>query len=124
MPGGCIGATRGGIDMGHIRHDAIVITSWKKEALEAAATFARNQGFTVIGPSAPLINDYSTILICPDGSKEGWAESDAFDAKRQAFLKYLDSVRYDDGSSPLDWASVAYGSDDEIAEITAHAWKR
>lgn len=110
--------------MGYVRHDAIVVTSWKREAIEEAAAKARELGLEVLGPSAEVTNGVSTLLVCPDGSKEGWAESDKFDAKRREYLGYLDSVRFDDGSSCLSWAALAYGADDAGAEITAHAWRR
>ena len=109
--------------MGYMRHDAIVVTSWKREAIEEASAKAHDLGLEVLGPSAVVMNGVSTLLVCPDGSKEGWEESDAFDAKRAAYLEYLNGVRYEDKSSCLSWVALAYGSDDREAEITAHAWQ-
>ena len=109
--------------MGYIRHDAIVVTSSKDEAIEEAAAKARDQGLEVLGPSARATNGIRTLLVCPDGNNEGWAESDAFDAKRARFLEYLNGVRYEDNSSCLSWVALAYGSDDAAAEITAHTWQ-
>lgn len=109
--------------MGYMRHDAIVVTSWKRAAIEEAAEKARALGLEVLGPSAEVTNGISTLLVCPDGSKEGWDESDAFDAKRAAYLGYLNGVRYEDNSSCLSWVALAYGSDDREAAITAHAWQ-
>lgn len=109
--------------MGYMRHDAIVVTSWNREAIDEAAAKARDLGLEVLGPSAEVTNGVSTLLVCPDGSKEGWGESDAFDAKRAKYLEHLNSVRYGDNSSCLSWVALAYGSDDSEAAITAHAWQ-
>ena len=109
--------------MGYIRHNAIVVTSWNTDAIEAAACRARNIGLTVIGPSAALINGYRTLLVCPDGSKEGWEESDHGDKSRADFRDWMNQQRYGDGSTNLHWVEVAYGSDDANATIEAHAWK-
>lgn len=109
--------------MGYMRHDAIVVTSWKSEAIEEAAAKARECGLEVIGPSGVVTNGIRTLLVCPDGSKEGWDESDKFDGKRAKFLEYLNGVRYEDSSSCLSWVALAYGSDDSEAVVTAHAWQ-
>ena len=98
--------------MGYMRHDAIVVTSCKSEAIEEAAAKARECGLEVLGPSGVTMNGIRTLLVCPDGSKEGWDKSDAFDVKRAKYLEYLNSVRYDDNSSCLSWVALAYGSDD------------
>lgn len=109
--------------MGYIRHDAIVVTSWQRDALDAAAAKAQELGLEVIGPSSKAINGVSTFLVCPDGSKEGWAASDEFDAKRAAFLEYLNGERYEDNSSCLAWVAISYGSDYREAVIKAHTWE-
>ena len=109
--------------MGYMKHDAIVVTSWNSDAIEDAATKARECGLEALGPSGVATNGIRTLLVCPDGSKEGWGESDAFDAKRAKYLEYLNGVRYEDNSSCLSWVALAYSSDDGAAEITAHAWQ-
>jgi len=108
--------------MGYMRHNAIVVTSWNTGAIEAAACRARNIGLTVIGPSVELINGYRTILVCPDGSKDGWKESDQGDKRRADFRDWMRAQQYEDGSSNLELVEVAYGSDDRTAEIEATAW--
>ncbi len=109
--------------MGYVRHDVIVVTSWKRQAVEKSAAKAREIGLIVVGPGASATNGYWTMLVCPDGSKEGWAESDAYDFKRSIYLDYLNGVRCEDNSSCLEWVALAYGSDDRKATITAHAWQ-
>lgn len=108
--------------MGHILHHAIVVTSWSDVAIEAAAIAAREAGCRVIGPSEAAINGYRSILVCPDGSKSGWADSDDGDGCRDQFISYLRSCRYKDGSSSMEWVEVAYGGDDRTAEVSRHEW--
>lgn len=105
--------------MGYIRHDAIVVTAWQTKDIEAAAEVARSFGLEVLGPSKPAVNGYQSILICPDGSKEGWRHSDDFDGKRAGFIHWL---RNPEDGIWLEWCAVAFGNDDGGAEVTAHAW--
>jgi hypothetical protein len=108
--------------MGYIRHDAIVVTSWNDEAIEAAAAKALDLRLDALGPSGPTTNGYRSMLVCPDGSNEGWPESEAGESRRMVFIEWLNSQRYEDGSTPLSWVALSYGSDDEGAEIRGHAW--
>jgi hypothetical protein len=108
--------------MGYVRHHAIVVTSWDDGHIDVAAEEATRIGLQVIGPSDAAINGYRSMLVCPDGSKEGWAESNKGDIKRAAFCKWLDKHRYNDGSTCLEWVEVSYGSDDQDAAIERHAW--
>jgi hypothetical protein len=111
------------LEMGYTRHDAIIVTSYRREAIEEAATKAREYGLEVLGPSTQTINGFRTLLVCPDGSIEGWQESDDFDDRRAKYLEYLNNAQHADGSSWLSWVALAYGNDDRTAEITAHAWQ-
>lgn len=106
--------------MGYMRHDAIVVTSWKSEAIEEAAAKALDCGLEALAPSGVATNGMRTLLV---GSKDVWDESDAFGAKLAAYIEYLNGVRHDDNSSCLSWWVVAYGSDDREATITAHVWQ-
>lgn len=109
--------------MGYIRHNAIIVTSWKKEAIDEAISKAVELDMTVIGPSDKVTNGYKSIMICPDGSKEGWRESDIGDERRSLYRQWLDSQKYDDGSTNLDWVEVVYSGDDKDASIEYHAWE-
>lgn len=104
--------------MGYIKHNAIIVTCWDSEKIVAAGDFARELGLCVLGPSPEAINGYRTILICPDGSKEGWADSDQGDERREALRTRLVA------ENSFEWCEVSYGHDDGTAEIVAHAWGR
>jgi hypothetical protein len=108
--------------MSHPRHHAIVVTSWDEELIGRAHAYALECCRHVTPIVGSAVNRYSSFLIAPDGSKEGWADSELGDARRAAFVRWADAQRYEDGSSSLEWCEVAYGSDDSTARITRHAW--
>jgi hypothetical protein len=101
--------------MGYIKHDAIIVTGWQFEDLQHAAERARELGLPVIGPGEEVVNGYQSILVGPDGSKEGWDASCMADESREAFIEWMESNE----DLNLDWAAVRYGGDDpELAELT------
>lgn len=108
--------------MGYIKHHGICVTSWNGPALAEAAEYAASLGMTVIGPSEPKINGYQSIFICPDGSKEGWVDSNAGDEARRMFKAWLLDHSREDWSSPFEWVEVAYGADDAEAVVVDHQW--
>ena len=113
--------------MGYMRHHALVVTSWKDSVLHAvhaaAVQFATDAGMAcTVTPIIPgTVNGIRTFVVCSDGSKEGWAESDAGDSVRAAVIKECDLHLYSDGSSPLSWVLVQYGDDDHDTRVVAHS---
>jgi len=95
--------------VGWIRHHAIVVTTWGDNIpkLRAAADAIFGAGTCPI--TEPGINNYATLLVPADGSKEGWAESDAGDEARDKLVAWMESEAYEDGSSPYAWVEVEYG---------------
>lgn len=97
--------------MGHQRHNAVVVTSWNKEKVAEAHNQATKM-FGWVSPISPeVINGYSSFFIPPDGSKEGWAESDAADKVRAAFMDWIAAKSYDDGSNALCVVDVSFAGD-------------
>lgn len=100
--------------MGYIRHHAIIVTSWNKEKILESKNMAENILNGLVSPIIESrINGYCSFFIAPDGSKEGWVDSDIADGQRELFIKYLNQERYEDGSSCLSWAEISLGSDDD-----------
>lgn len=97
--------------MSYMSHNAIIVTSQDTNGLQQAANKAIELGLQILGPSVPQINNVSTILICPDGSKEGWAESNAGDLKRAKFRNWLEWQHYDDNSTIFEWVEIAYNNE-------------
>ena len=108
--------------MGYMAHNAIIVTSWNHEGIEQAAKKATELGLLVTPVSAEGVNGYKSFMVCPDGSKEGWAPSNEGDIKRSEFRDYLNSVTYEDGSSSMEWVEIRYGSDDDAASIVDSAF--
>jgi hypothetical protein len=114
--------------MSHPRHHTIVVTGAypqkTDEGGEHWTDIAREKALEIFGGTksrwAPLIspvlaspyNDVRSFFIAPDGSGEGWDASDEGDSLRDQFVAWLESVRYGDQSTPLDWIEVQYGDGD------------
>ena len=100
--------------MGYMSHHAIVVTSnyASAERIEAAHAEAVRLGCTVSPITPVATNGYLSFLIAPDGSKEGWAESDQGDARRNEFIQWIRDNHYIDGGTYIDWAEINFGDDD------------
>jgi hypothetical protein len=98
--------------MGYIRHNAIIVTaagyamegSYVAAAPDVAAfrdSLPEQWRHLVIGPVKSVMNDYQSFAFLPDGSKEGWKDSDLGDEYPQAvprpvlvrLRRRLDAVR-------------------------------
>jgi len=93
--------------MGTIHHHAIVVTHWDPKAIEIAHAVAG-----VIFPEvSPILhseyNGYSSFFIPPDGSKEGWLESDRGDLRRHEFIDWL----YSHPEYTYEWVEIIYGKE-------------
>lgn len=108
--------------MGYMRHHAIVVSSYNKQTLEKAHKQAIEHFGPLVSTVIPsLINTYVSFFIAPDGSKEGWDESDSYDTKRSAFTEWLNRQRFSDGSTSLRWVEVQYGDDEYVTKIIRHS---
>lgn len=103
--------------MGYMRHHAILVTSYKDERINAAREKALSFGLACSEIIPSRTNVYFSFFVAPDGSKEGWPDSDEGDAKRDLFINWLNSYRFSDGSSPLDWVEVQYGDEGGEQEV-------
>jgi len=109
-----------------MRHHAIVITGYNRDKVEVIRdeiiALAGRDMTSMVSPTlySPL-NGYATLCIAPDGSKEGWPDSDHGDTFRQQIVALLTSYRYEDGSSPVAWAEVQYGDDEKVTRIVRHS---
>ena len=103
--------------MGFFRHDAIILTG-DRQGIEEA----HKRAFDLFAESAIHISEITQVgingtcsfLIPPDGSKEGWEDSDEGDQLREEFITQL-AV---DGPL-IDWIEVRFGGDE-----SHEAWVR
>jgi len=104
--------------MGYIRHHAIIVTSWDEkritEARKEAKEICGNRVSSIV--KSPL-NGYYSFFVAPDGSKEGWEESEQGDYERRKFIGWIEAQSYDDGPNSLDYVEVFYGDEDGDSEI-------
>lgn len=110
--------------MGWVTHNAIVVTSWSRDLIDAAHAEAKRLTMSVSDVLISPVNTYYTFVVGPDGSKTGWDDSDAGDTERQQFRDWLRSQAYEDGSSSLEWCECEYGSDDRKAKIVHSQWRK
>lgn len=109
--------------MGYMRNHAIVVTGdvgypeskpnrVERAHAKALELFDGTQAFvSEITPQA--VNGHRSFFVAPDGSKEGWEESDACDTARAAFVKWL----RDDPDFHLEWVEIQFGDDDAQTRI-------
>ncbi|MCK5613130.1 hypothetical protein KAR91_65255 [Candidatus Pacearchaeota archaeon] len=107
--------------MGYMKHHAIVVTSWNDELLQEVHAKAMEIFDQVAPITPPVVNGYVSFLIAPDGSKEGWPDSHIGDYKRKEFIAWVDSKRYDDGDTAVEYVEVQFGDDEENTKIIRHS---
>ena len=95
-----------------MRHHAICATTWSEErAEEARAKVADIPGIQVTDVYESDCNGYCSFFVIPDGSKEGWNESDLGDERRAKAAEILDA-------NACDWVEVYYGCDTGMPGIS------
>lgn len=128
--------------MGYIRHDAVLVVV-SDYALHATESDQKRWGFgdvvadvaafreslpekwrpLVVGPIAGVVNGDASYVFLPDGSKEGWTDSDNGNEYRRQFVA-LFTFAHGDGSSPFDVTAVTFGGDDaDRVDVAVHSPK-
>lgn len=114
--------------MSYTVNHAIVVTYWRADEVKKAhataleiysATFMdgplgdKSDGARLVSPVIHgIINDQASFFIAPDGSKEGWWDSDLSDEARRKFMDWLFK------ESPCDFVEVQFGGDFHKSIIT------
>ncbi len=105
--------------MGVIHHNAVIATvscqkdfenmkSWIKDLkVELTVGGLDPKKMFIFGDG--VANDYFTIVLVPDGSKEGWPDSAIGDDLRARFIDKLNQMAFDDGSNMWRWIEVGFG---------------
>ena len=98
--------------MGIINHNAVVATTWNENEVLRIKEWVKSldektQAAFLFGPR--VVNGYATVILVPDGSKEGWDESTKGDVLRSRFTSKLEESNHNDGSSPWDYVEIGYG---------------
>ena len=106
--------------MAYIKHHSIVITALEPVFIKNLIVFCKSIDLKFIGPSKDMMNDYRTICIPPDGSKEGWEDSQIGDRKRELLKRWLKSC--EKSGIFFDWVEVSYSPDNKKSLIVDDAW--
>lgn len=98
--------------MGYMRHDAVIVTAsgWAVDGTARDVPVPDVEAFRqslpeewrplVVGPVTSVVNGYQSFAFLPDGSNEGWEDSEKGDEYRERFAA-LFSFAFEDGSSPF-----------------------
>lgn len=104
--------------MGYMVHHTIVVSSCIDDLLDKAYSKAQEIfGDQVSNVVESKINGYRSFFIAPDGSKDGWKDSDAGNMRRDEFVAWLDEQRYEDGSTSLGWVEVQFNDDKRDTKV-------
>lgn len=105
--------------MGVIIHDTIIVTGQREEVDKVHARAKKlfnkkiDDGFDPADLVSDVVlakmNSFASFFIAPDGSKEGWPESDLYDGVREKFIRYLDA--YIAKGNYVDYVVVRFGPD-------------
>jgi len=99
--------------MGVENNNVVIATTWNENEVARIKTWVHEikdkfwESLFIFGPVA--INSKTTVVMVPDGSKEGWEESDRGDELRSKFIAEIEKANYGDGSSPWDYVEVGFG---------------
>jgi len=85
--------------MGYVVHQAVLATVWEpaEDQIDDLRDLIRDEcgerfAALLVGPVASVINSDRTYLLAPDGSKEGWSDSDIGDQARVLFAEHFKRV--------------------------------
>ena len=98
--------------MGVINHNAVIATTWSLEKADNLQEWIETLGDKrrlIIRAKETLVNGYHTFIVVPNGSKEGWEDSDNGDRLRERVIIRLSKDNYEDNSSPWNWVEVGFG---------------
>lgn len=87
--------------MGYYCHHTIVVIGWNADKVREAHAFAGLTGAQVSAIGTSAINGWTSFFVHPDGSKEGWADSDAGDERREHIKAWL-------RQTTLMWSETAH----------------
>lgn len=95
--------------MGYHIHHAIVVTSWDENSIRKTHKLAREifQDELITEVTGAALNGFRSFLIAPDGSKEGWPESNEADKQREKFIEEMKKL-----NTFAEWVEISFGGDE------------
>ena len=100
--------------MGIMQHKALIVTGLqstgdarvKKARTKALKLFPKESVSKLCGMG---INGYTSFFIAPCGSKVGWNPDVEHEESLGNFIEYLESLKYEDGSTCVKYVYVTFG---------------
>ena len=110
--------------MGYMKHNAIVVTSWNEDHIQKAHELASSIFPQVSDITPETMNRYRSFFIPPDGSKEGWKDSDVGDDRREQFMRALSTEQFKHSECGFygDAVDVRFGGDDDVNTATSYKY--
>jgi len=105
--------------MGYVAQQAVLATVFEEtpDHIDELRDLIRDEcgarfADLLVGPVNSVINGDRTYVLAPDGSKEGWSDSDIGDQARRLFVEHFSGVfKYP------EIVEVTYGTDVEIPTV-------
>jgi len=99
--------------MGYIKHHSIIVVGSEKNVRIVNRKAKELIGHLVSNVINTRMNAYYSFFVSPDGSKEGWEDSNYYELKRQELFDFVYSTDY------VDIIEVKFGGDEpNLHEIT------
>ncbi len=116
--------------MRNIKHHAIIITAHDLKLLQQVKVtlgemikqnIEASNGIRLLGEiTESLINNFYSLIVFPDGSKEGHETSDDGDILRKKITDYLEQHNKTHKENLLNFIEVYFGSDDGTGGVLKH----
>jgi len=113
--------------MSQYKHHAILITTRDKKLIDELRIKVRDfflkgmqakTGINLVGDITPsIIGGFYTLVIYPDGSKEGYETSVEADKIRAKIIETIKEMNSKKGCEEIRFAEVSYGSDSEPSAV-------
>lgn len=95
--------------LGYTVHHAIIVTGRDRERVNRLRLCALDLDACVSELAQAPVNAYWSFAVFPDGSKEGWSESDRGDERRRNIVKAATEAG-------MDFVEVCFGGDLDVGE--------
>jgi len=102
--------------MGYMLHHTIVVLTGNRATVVGLHKIATNLGLCPSYIHESMVNEYYSFFIPPDGSKEGWPESNAMDKAREEFIREIKSLGWQ-----ASWFHAEFAGDDRQYNILDHS---
>ncbi|MCH9735825.1 MAG: hypothetical protein K0U78_14945 [Actinomycetia bacterium] len=98
--------------MSHVNHTSMSVTSWDHDKLMEIREKLILINLPVTAVYKSQINGYSNFFVIASGSKFGWDHDIKHRTNMKEAEEIIDSYKYEDGSTSIDYCISNYGETD------------